>query len=88
MVNKQVVNRRAFVGLATGMVAGTGLHQLVRAGEPPRVKSPRATDGDKRFEPNWDEKLTLTVGQKKGDLVGQDDKVIQAAVDYLSLIHI
>ena len=84
IVNKQLVNRRAFVGLATGLVAGTGFHRLVQGAEPPRVKNPRATDGDQRFEPDWEKRLTLTVGQKKGDLVGQDDKVIQAAVDYMA----
>ncbi len=84
IVNKQLVNRRAFDGLATGLVAGTGFHRLVQGAEPPRVKNPRATDGDQRFEPDWEKRLTLTVGQKKGDLVGQDDKVIQAAVDYMA----
>ena len=83
-MNRQPVNRRAFVGLTAGLVAGTGFHQLVGGAEPPRVRNPRATDGDQRFEPNWEKRLTLTVGQKKGDLVGHDDKVIQAAVDYMA----
>jgi hypothetical protein len=50
----------------------------------PSVDNPRATDGDERFEPNWDERLTVTVGQKQGDLIGSDDKVLQAAVDYVA----
>lgn len=50
------------------------------AGEP-EIKHPRATDGDERFEPDWDEQLTITVGNKKADLVGHGDRVIQAAVD-------
>jgi len=29
-------------------------------------------------------KATLTVGQKQGDLRGNDDKVIQAAIEYLN----
>ncbi|HCK52199.1 MAG TPA: hypothetical protein DIC23_03210 [Planctomycetaceae bacterium] len=45
---------------------------------------PRATSGDTAHEPNWDEKLTITVGPKKADLVGSSDKVLQAAVDYVS----
>ncbi len=32
-------------------------------------------------EPKWDERFTLTVGVQKGNLVGSDEKVIQAAVD-------
>ncbi len=54
---------------------------ILRADERPQVTSPRATDGDRRFEPNWDEHLTITVGTKSGDLIGTSDKVIQAAVD-------
>lgn len=46
----------------------------------------RATDGDDRAEPNWDERLTLTVGPKQADLVGNDDKVLQAAVDYMARV--
>ena len=80
----QFINRRAFVGLASSLVAGAGLSPLVRGEKPLRPKNPRATDGDERFEPNWDKRLTLTVGQKQGDLIGRDDKVIQAAVDYMA----
>ncbi|MFM8217393.1 MAG: hypothetical protein ACKOJF_00565, partial [Planctomycetaceae bacterium] len=50
-------------------------------GRAPEVHEPRATAGDERFEPDWDERLTLTVGPGKGDLVGKTEKVIQAAVD-------
>jgi nitrous oxidase accessory protein NosD len=44
------------------------------------VKIPRATSGDP-IEPNWAERLTLSVGLQKADLVGSSEKVIQAAVD-------
>ncbi len=54
------------------------------AAEDPPVTNPRATDGDSRFEPAWDERLTLTVGPREADLVGHDDKVIQAALDYVA----
>lgn len=80
----QLINRRKFVGLASSLVAGTGLQRLARGEKPPGVKKPRSTDGDDRFEPNWEKRLTLTVGQKQGDLVGRDDKVIQAAIDYMA----
>ncbi len=48
------------------------------------VTSPRATDGDEVHEPDWSEQLTITVGPDKADLVGRDDRVIQAAVDYMA----
>lgn len=72
-------NRRHFLG-ATALAA-SGLQHLAATERPP-VAHPRATDGDSRFEPNWDELLTITVGTKSGDLTGHGDKVIQAAVDY------
>jgi hypothetical protein len=72
-------NRRSF--LATSAVALSGLHSL-KAGDQPPVVQPRATDGDARFEPDWAERLTITVGTKSGDLIGNSDKVLQAAVDY------
>jgi nitrous oxidase accessory protein NosD len=50
----------------------------------PDVTDPRATDGDERFEPRWEEWFRLTVGNREGDLVGRDDRVIQAAVDYVA----
>jgi len=45
------------------------------------VTSPRATSGDAKHGPKWDELFTLTVGNDKGDLNGTDQRVIQAAVD-------
>ncbi|MFM9966156.1 MAG: right-handed parallel beta-helix repeat-containing protein [Planctomycetaceae bacterium] len=47
----------------------------------PKVTSPRATSGDSAIEPNWDERLTISVGNKEGDLIGSNEKVLQAAVD-------
>ena len=44
----------------------------------------RAVDGDDREQVEWANQVTITVGQKKGDIVGQDDKAIQAAVDYVA----
>lgn len=74
-------DRRQFLQTsALGIVAGAG---LVRADERPRVTEPRATSGDS-VEPNWDQRLTITVGPHKANLVGSDDKAIQAAVDYVT----
>jgi hypothetical protein len=46
--------------------------------------APRATSGDDVAEPQWKEKLTIRVGQNQGDLRGDSDKAIQAAVDYVA----
>jgi hypothetical protein len=48
----------------------------------PEVTHPRATSGDAVVEPDWDDKLTITVGPGKAVLTGDSDKVIQAAADY------
>ncbi len=59
----------------------------VIAAERPKVTQPRATSGDASVEPNWEEKLTLRVSTRAGEganLVGQDEKAIQAAVDYVA----
>lgn len=51
-----------------------------------RATSPRATSGDDAAEPDWKSALTITVGQdsKTADLVGNSEKVLQAAVDYVA----
>ena len=74
-------SRRAFLGTAAASVAGFG--RLAADSRPP-VTRPRATDGDSRFEPDWHERLVITVGTTGGDLVGKTDRVIQAAVDYVA----
>jgi len=83
-LHRQRWNRRGFLGQASGLLAAAGLAASGLAGEPPRVTNPRATDGDEAHEPKWDERMTLTVGREKADLVGDDDRVLQAAVDYVA----
>lgn len=46
------------------------------------MTSPRATSGDVAVEPEWREKLVITVG-KGGALPGNDDRAIQAGIDYV-----
>jgi parallel beta-helix repeat protein len=75
-------SRRTFLG-CVGLSLG-GIVCGARADERPRPVHPRATDGDERFEPDWDERLTIRVGQHEGDLLGRDDRVLQAAVDYVA----
>jgi len=53
------------------------------ADEKPTSVRPRAISGD-AISPKWDQRLTVTVGPEKADLVGADDKVIQAALDYVA----
>lgn len=79
------LTRRGFLGMAAlGATAGRNL-AWAEDGRPV-VSNPRATDGDDAFEPNWDEKLTLTVGTdgREADLCGRDDKVIQAALAHVA----
>lgn len=76
-------SRRQFCQLTAGLLTA-GLIPDSRGDDRPPVTNPRMTDGDERFEPNWDERFTLTVGQDKGDLTGKDDRVLQAAVDYVA----
>lgn len=52
-------------------------------GRPP-VARPRATDGDERFDPNWDERFTFTVTPEMAKAAGSGDRAIQAACDYVS----
>jgi hypothetical protein len=54
------------------------------AAERPPVTQPRQTSGDKAVQPDWEERLTVTVGPKDADIVGTDQRAIQAAVDYVA----
>jgi hypothetical protein len=77
------IQRRRFIGAVGGMIAGALGAGLTRADELPLNTNPRAIFGDP-VEPDWDLRLTMTVGPKKADLVGTTDRVIQAAVDYVA----
>lgn len=76
------VSRRRFL-IAGGATVAAGAGGNLVTADPPAVTDPRATDGDQRYEPKWDQKLTITVGNTNADLVGKDDRVLQAAVDYV-----
>ncbi len=52
--------------------------------ERPAVLVPRSTSGDTASEPQWSQRIAVTVGPEKGDLTGSNDKAIQAAVDYVA----
>ncbi len=78
-----ITSRRRFFAVGGASIAA-GLTTRLVADDLPAVTDPCATDGDDRFEPNWEERLTITVGRQEADLVGSDDKVLQAAVDYVA----
>lgn len=75
-------NRRSFLWAMGATVAAAGVPATL-AQQPPAL--PRATAGDP-VEPDWDERLTVTVGPAKGDLTGSDHRVLQAAVDYVAAL--
>ena len=79
------LNRRKFLrrSAALATVPLTTLPAWGKDGRPP-VTNPRATSGDQRFEPDWKNRLTISVGPKSADLQGQSDRVIQAAIDYVA----
>tara|TARA_R110002095_G_scaffold95397_6_gene83328 strand:+ start:619 stop:1965 length:1347 start_codon:yes stop_codon:yes gene_type:complete len=78
------LSRRQFLGAALVTGIGSVSTNRLAAGKPPVVSQPRATDGDQRFEPDWDERLSISVGPKSGDIVGSSDKALQAAIDYIA----
>ncbi|MEX2025712.1 MAG: hypothetical protein WEH44_00400, partial [Pirellulaceae bacterium] len=60
--------------ILAGSVAAAGLACLkpmgTSADERPAVTQPRATSGDDAVEPDWSERVTISVGPKNADLVG------------------
>lgn len=83
-------SRRGFLGLTAGLGLGSRMGSTLRAAEVasgdgrPKVRNARQTSGDRVSEPNWEERLTITVGQQSGDFIGSSHKILQAAVDYVS----
>src|SRR5438132_2593264 len=81
--NPQTFQRRKFLRTVIGLIAGAFSAGLTRADDLPTNTKPRAIFGDS-VEPDWDQRLIVTVGPEKADLVGATDRVIQAAVDYIA----
>ena len=81
--NPETFERRQFLRTAGGVVATAFGVALVRAEDLPENTDPRAISGD-AVEPDWPQRLTVTVGPQNADLVGTTDRVIQAAVDYVA----
>ncbi|MBG85321.1 MAG: hypothetical protein CMO80_00260 [Verrucomicrobiales bacterium] len=74
----QFHSRRRFASI---LGAGIALPAFARV---PKINAPRATSGDGAVEPDWEERLSITVGNKKADLVGNSERVIQAGVDWVA----
>jgi len=75
--------RRDFLSASPVLLAGSLVTRAAKADDRPPVTNPRATAGDV-VEPKWESRLTITVGPQKADLVGADEKAIQAGVDYIA----
>ena len=75
-------NRRGFFRAASTATAAACSWRLW-AEERPEVTQPRATSGDD-VQPQWQERLTVTVGPKNADVVGTGHHALQAAVDYMA----
>jgi hypothetical protein len=75
--------RRKCLGLA---ITFTGIVSLVlgQAAETSAVSTPRATSGDTAIEPAWRERLTVTVGPDKAQIIGHTETALQAAIDYVA----
>src|SRR5438094_478083 len=82
-LNPQKLRRREFLRTVSGLAAGAFGAMLTRADELPKNTNPRAIFGDP-VEPDWNQRVTITVGAKKADLIGTTHQVIQAAVDYVA----
>lgn len=77
--------RRTFLaGTGALLAGGLGVIRNAAGDERPPVTQPRATSFDRKVEPNWDERLTITVGPKAADIVGTSHQAVQAAVDYVA----
>src|SRR5207248_2194653 len=74
------LQRRQFLATAAGLLTGAMGARFARADDLPENTNPRAIFGD-WVEPDWDQRVTITVGPKEADLVGTTDRLIQAAVD-------
>jgi hypothetical protein len=83
LFDSQRLHRRQFLQTVSGLAAGAFGAMLARAEDLPLNSNPRAIFGDS-VEPDWKQRMVITVGPDKADLVGATDRVIQAAVDYIA----
>lgn len=72
-----------WVALLVVAVLAMPLASVLWAESKQALPKPRATSGD-LVEPNWEQQLTITVGPDKAEIVGADDKALQAAIEYVA----
>jgi hypothetical protein len=77
------LQRRQFLQASGGLAAAAFGGTHAGADDRPRNSNPRAIRGD-ATEPDWKERVTVTVGPGKADFAGTTDKVLQAAADYVA----
>ncbi len=76
------LSRRNWLGVCGAGAAG--LWAARAPGEERRFSRPRATSGDLRSGPDWEQRLTVTVGGPDADIGGFTDKAMQAALDLVA----
>src|SRR5438270_4132530 len=81
--DSQSFRRRQFLQTLSGLAAGAFGAMLAPAEDLPTNTNPRAVFGDS-VEPDWKQRIMITVGHENADLIGTTDRVIQAAVDYVA----
>lgn len=77
------MNRRTFLATTQAVLGSGVLSAADTRPQAPAVTRPRATSGD-AIEPDWEQRIKITVGPEKADMVGSDHRLIQAAVDYVA----
>ncbi len=77
-----VSRRNMLVCVGAGLLATANRTEAMGPQDAPNKN--RSVDGDDRERVDWANGLTITVDQKQGEIVGRDDKAIQAAVDYVA----
>lgn len=76
-------SRREWLGVSgMGMLAGCVMPSVT--GECMRYSRPRATSGDRRAEPDWEERLTVTVGGADADIGGFTERAVQAGLELVA----
>src|SRR5262245_52813391 len=70
--------------LSAALILASSAAPGILAAERPIVSVPRATSGDTAIEPEWAQRITITVGPSNADIIGTNDRALQAAVDYVT----
>ncbi len=81
-IDMQLQRRRQFLLKATAGAAGMWIVGKTWADDLPANNNPRAILGDV-VEPNWSDRVTVSVGPRQADMIGETERVIQAAIDYV-----